>query len=327
MTSVHRTAVYRHPSFQGHETGGHPENPRRMAGIERELARVGLLEDRPLASWEPASRDQLLRVHDERYLDLLERIVEAGGGWIDADTLCGPDSVDVARLGAGAVCDAVGRSLTGDQARAFVLCRPPGHHALAGRAMGFCLIGNIAVGAAHARALGAGRVAILDWDVHHGNGTQEMFYEDGTVLFCSVHRYGGFFPGSGSAAERGRGRGEGFTVNVPLQAGQGDAEFEAAFIERFGPAVERFRPDLILISAGFDAHAADPLGGMRMSEAGFARLTSLVAVWSESLCGDRVVAVLEGGYDPDALGRSVAATLTALDGATRREEGRGRGRV
>ena len=308
------TAVYRDPAFLGHDTGGHPENPRRMAGIERELARTGLLEGRPLPSWGPATREQLARVHDEEYLDLLERVVEAGGGWIDADTFCGPDSLEVARLAAGAVCDAVERSLSGEQPRAFVLCRPPGHHALAGRAMGFCLLGSVAVGAAHARALGAARVAILDWDVHHGNGTQDMFYEDDSVLFCSVHRHGGFFPGTGGQEERGRRRGMGLTANVPLRAGRGDTEFLKAFTARFEPLVRKFLPDLILVSAGFDAHRADPLGGMRMTEAGYAQLATLVGAWSDELCGGRLVAVLEGGYEPDALGRSVAATLSALDG-------------
>ena len=317
MSPSPSTAVYRSPAFQGHETGGHPENPRRMAGIERELERTGLLVGRPLPAWEPATREQLARVHDERYLDLLERIVESGGGWIDADTFCGPDSLAVAKFGAGAVCDSVERSLRGEQPRAFVLCRPPGHHALAARAMGFCLLGNVAVGAAHARSLGAARVAIMDWDVHHGNGTQEMFYEDDTVLFCSVHRFGNFFPGSGSQDERGRRRGAGLTANVPLRAGRGDAEFFRAFTARFEPLVLKFQPDLILVSAGFDAHVADPLGGMRMTEAGFARLATLVGDWSESLCGGRAVAVLEGGYAPDALGRSVAATLSALDGVER----------
>ena len=314
MSNSHSTAVYRDAAFQGHETGDHPENPRRMAGIELALAESGLLVGRPSPVWGPATREQLARVHDERYLDQLERITASGGGWIDGDTLCGPDSLAVARLGAGAVCQAVEAALSGGQPRAFVLCRPPGHHALAVRAMGFCLLGNVAVGAAHARALGAARVAILDWDVHHGNGTQDMFYEDDCVLVASVHRHGGFFPGTGGAGERGRGAGEGFTINVPLPAGQGDAAFEAAFTAVFGPAVERFRPDVILVSAGFDAHVSDPLGGMRMTEAGFARLAVMVAGWSESLCGGRLVAVLEGGYEPDALGRSVVATLAALDG-------------
>jgi len=314
MSNSHQTAVYRDAAFQGHETGEHPENPRRMVGLERALADAGVLVGRPSPVWDPATREQLARVHDERYLDQLERITASGGGWIDGDTLCGPDSLDVARLGAGAVCHAVGASLSGEQPRAFVLCRPPGHHAVAARAMGFCLLGNVAVGAAHARSSGAERVAILDWDVHHGNGTQDMFYEDDRVLVCSVHRHGGFFPGTGAAGERGRGAGEGFTINVPLRAGQGDAAFEAAFTDVFGPAVERFRPDLILVSAGFDAHAADPLGGMGMTDAGFARLATIVAGWSDALCGGRLVAVLEGGYDPDALGRSVVSTLAVLDG-------------
>ena len=308
------TAVYRDPAFQGHDPGDHPENPRRMAGIEAELTRSGMLGGRPLPSWEPATRAQLARVHDGRYLDLLEEATAAGGGWLDQDTYCGPDSLAVASLGAGAVVAAVERSLGGEHPRAFVLCRPPGHHATRMRGMGFCLLANVAVGAAHALALGAERVAILDWDVHHGNGTQDIFYEDDAVLVCSVHRHGDFFPGTGDQDERGRGRGRGFTANVPLRAGRGDAEFERAFTARFQPLVERHRPDLILVSAGFDAHRLDPLGGMRMTEAGFARLATLVRGWADDLCGGRLVAVLEGGYDPGALGRSVVAVLGALDG-------------
>ena len=310
------TAIYRSDAFRGHQTGGHPENPRRMDGIEVELARGGLLDGRPNVNVRPATREELARVHDERYLDALERVVEAGGGWIDPDTYCGPDSLDVARLAAGCVIEAVERALDGTHRRAFVLGRPPGHHALRARAMGFCLLANVAIGAAAALARGLSRVAIVDWDVHHGNGTQDIFYESDRVLVLSMHRYGmGFFPGTGAASETGSGAGEGFTVNVPLGVGDGDIEAINAFESRFHPAIERFAPELILISAGFDAHARDPLGGLRMTERGFAQLAERVRSLAERFCDGRVVAVLEGGYDPPALGRSVAAVLRALDGA------------
>ena len=206
-------------------------------------------------------------------------------------------------------------AFAGSTARSFCAVRPPGHHALHAAAMGFCLIGNVSVGAHYARRRhGAERVLIVDWDVHHGNGTQDIFYECDQVLFCSVHRYGGFYPGTGAASERGGGSGLGFNLNAPLRAGDGDAAFERAFQEILLPAVAAFEPELILVSAGFDAHLNDPLGGMTMSEQGFHRLAELTAEMAERCAGNRLVALLEGGYDPVALGLSVAATLAALDG-------------
>lgn len=309
-----RAAVLRSTSFLGHDTGDHPENPGRIRAIERELRVRDALRDRPDVPFDLISLDEVGRTHSPLYLAALEQVTALGGGWLDADTFCGSDSLAVARLAAGASAAAVDAVLDGTVERAFVLGRPPGHHATAGRGMGFCLLNSIAIAANHALDRGLERVAIVDWDVHHGNGTQDIFYESPNVLYCSSHRYGRFYPGSGAASERGAGMGAGFTLNVPLNAGGGDEIFERVYRETIFPAVERFEPQLLLISAGFDAHLNDPLGGMAMTEQGFHQLATMAVDVAERVCGGRVVAVLEGGYDPIALGRSVVTTLAALDG-------------
>jgi acetoin utilization deacetylase AcuC-like enzyme len=218
-------------------------------------------------------------------------------------------------LAAGAAVAAVDAALDDRVTRSFVVSRPPGHHATPMRGMGFCFLNNVAIAAAHALSRGLERVAIVDWDVHHGNGTQDAFYDTESVLFVSTHQYP-FYPGTGSAGETGRGKGEGYTINIPLSAGRHDDDYLRVFDEQLLPTVDRYRPELILISAGYDAHAHDPLGGMRLTESGFAALTARVTALAERHCDGRVVALLEGGYDPPALARSVAATLRILDGET-----------
>jgi len=313
----HPTALLRSPAFLGHETGGHPENPRRTLAIDAELERAGLLADRPEVPFGPAPVEAVTRVHDSRYVDAIAAAAEQGGGMLDADTVVEPDSVDVALLAAGAALAGVDAVLDGVVSRAFALGRPPGHHATPARGMGFCLFNSVAIAAAHALHRGLERILIVDWDVHHGNGTQDAFYATDRVLFCSVHRHGrGFYPGTGAAAERGVGQGDGYTLNVPLPPGQDDAAYARVFADRILPAARAYRPELVLVSAGFDAHAADPLGGMAVTDAGFAALArSLVALADEEpTCSGRLVAVLEGGYDPAALGRSVAAVVREMDG-------------
>jgi acetoin utilization deacetylase AcuC-like enzyme len=308
------TLLFRHPAFAGHDTDGHLENPGRILAIDAELERRALLAGRPEPVWKPATAEQIARAHDPSLLTALERITSAGGGWIDADTMVLPDSLEAARLAAGAGIAAVDAIRAGKTTTAFVLGRPPGHHATARRSMGFCLLNTIAIAATHARAIGFERVAIIDWDVHHGNGTQDIFFERDDVLFCSMHRFGwGFYPGSGAADEHGRGRGEGFTLNVPLSPGDGDAEMVTALRERIIPRVERFAPDLVLVSAGYDAHRTDPLGGLEVSDAGFREVATVVCDLALRACDGRLVAVLEGGYDPLALGRCVADTIATLD--------------
>jgi acetoin utilization deacetylase AcuC-like enzyme len=316
MTS-HSTAVLIDPAFEGHDTGPHPEQPARMAAIRAELTARDLLSRRPEIAFGPADRDLVERVHDPRYLGFLDEVTTAGGAWLDPDTMCAPDSVDVAYLAAGATVQGVEAVLAADVPRAFALVRPPGHHATADRAMGFCLINSIAVAAQAALDQGLERVAIVDWDVHHGNGTEAIFEACNDVLFCSVHQFGhGFFPGTGDEFDTGVGAGVGYTVNAPLKPGADNRTYDAVFREQFGPKIEAYQPELILVSAGFDAHAADPLGSMVVTEEGFAGMTQRVLDWADRFAGGRVVAVLEGGYDKPALGRSVAAVLETFDSAS-----------
>ena len=308
------TALLRSTRFAGHDTGAqHPEHPRRLAAIDTELARQGLLEGRPEVPFGPATIEQVERIHDPAYVDALRRVAAAGGTWLDADTMVASDSLDIALLAAGAAVAAVDAALDGHAAHAFVLVRPPGHHATPVRGMGFCLFNGVAIATAHALARGLSRVAIIDWDVHHGNGTQDAFFATDRVLYASIHQWPSF-PGTGTEDERGVGAGEGYTVNVPLLPGKSDPLYLRAFDERIAPAIDAYRPELVLISAGFDAHADDPLAGMRLSEAGFAGLAERVVALAAAHAGGRLVAVLEGGYDPPALGRSVASTLRVFDG-------------
>jgi acetoin utilization deacetylase AcuC-like enzyme len=310
---VRPAALFRSPSFQEHDPGPHPENPHRLVAIDRELERLDLIAGRPEIPFEEAGIEQLTRVHDRRYIDLLHDATLTGGGWLDGDTFLGPTSLEVAKLGCGAAIAAVDAALDGVCARSFVLARPPGHHATPVRGMGFCLLNTIAVAAEQAKARGLERVLIVDWDVHHGNGTQDAFYEDGDILFFSTHQ-SPHYPGTGMRNETGTGAGQGRTINVPLPAGQGDDDYLAVFDEVLSPATERFRPELVLVSAGFDAHRRDPLGGMRLTAMGFARLAQRVVDLADRFAQGRVVAVLEGGYDPEGLAGSVSAVLRVLDG-------------
>jgi acetoin utilization deacetylase AcuC-like enzyme len=278
---------------------GHPERVERaevMQLVASQWAAAGGIVVEPRS----ATNDDLRRVHTEAHF----RSIGAARGraaMVDADTFMSPESDEVARLGAGAVLTAVDHVLdSAAGSRAVALVRPPGHHAEAERAMGFCLYNNVAVGAAYARARGLERVAILDYDVHHGNGTQWIFYEDPSVLFVSSHQYP-FYPGTGAAGETGKDTGLGFTVNFPLEAGATDADLDLVYREGAIPVVRQFRPQIILVSAGFDAHERDPLGGLRMTTEGYATLTSRILNAADHLCEGRVVLVTEGGYDTSAL--------------------------
>jgi acetoin utilization deacetylase AcuC-like enzyme len=296
--------------FVDHVTpAGHPERPER-AEVLHAVATAFKEQGGEVVEPRLATDEDLLRVHTPEHV---EAIVATRGKavMIDADTFTSPESDEIARLAAGAVLTGVDRVLDGPAAsRALVLVRPPGHHAEADRAMGFCLYSNIAVGAAYARSRGCARVAIVDYDVHHGNGTQWIFYEDPTVLFLSSHQYP-FYPGTGAASEKGRGEGLGFTLNLPLDVGTADEEIERKYAEQVLPAVRAFKPDLLMISAGFDAHEMDPLGQLRMTTAGFGRLTKTLIDLSEEVCQGRVVLVTEGGYDLNALAECLQAVITS----------------
>jgi acetoin utilization deacetylase AcuC-like enzyme len=278
---------------------GHPERPERAEVLQ---AVAAAFKEQGGEVIEPrlATDEDLLRVHTREHVDAIAA-TRGKATMIDEDTFTSPDSDEIARLGAGAVLAGVDRVLDGPKgSRALALVRPPGHHAEADRAMGFCLYSNIAVGAAYARSRGCARVAIVDYDVHHGNGTQWIFYEDPTVLFVSSHQYP-FYPGTGAASEKGRGNGLGFTLNVPLDAGATDDDVERKYADQVIPAVRQFKPDLLMVSAGFDAHEMDPLGQLRMTTEGFGRLTKMLLDVADDLCEGRVVLVTEGGYDLDAL--------------------------
>ena len=278
---------------------GHPERSERAEVL---TAVANAFKDQGGEVIEPraATDEDLLRVHTEEHVDAIVA-TRGKATMIDEDTFTSPDSDEIARLAAGAVMTGVDRVLDGPKgSRALVLVRPPGHHAEADRAMGFCLYNNIAVGAAYARSRGCARVAIVDYDVHHGNGTQWIFYEDPTVLFVSSHQYP-FYPGSGAPSEKGRGEGLGFTLNVPLDAGARDDEVERKYADQVIPAVRQFKPDLLMVSAGFDAHEMDPLGQLRMTTGGFGRLTKILLGVADDLCEGRLVLVTEGGYDVAAL--------------------------
>jgi acetoin utilization deacetylase AcuC-like enzyme len=259
-----------------------------------------------------ATDEDLLRVHGAAYVEALKK-ARGRTGMLDADTYLSPESDEVARLAAGAVLTAVDYALEAPGQRAVALVRPPGHHAEANRGMGFCLYNNIAVGAAWARARGLARVAIVDYDVHHGNGTQWMFYDDPTVLFVSSHQYP-FYPGTGAAGETGKDAGIGYTVNFPLEAGATDADFDRVYSAAVIPLLEQFRPELVLVSAGFDAHERDPLGQMRMTTDGFGVLSTRLLRAADQWCQGRVVFVSEGGYDTQALAECCDRVLVLCSG-------------
>jgi len=294
--------------FVDHVTpAGHPERPERAETL---LAVAASFKEQGGEVIEPraATDEDLLRVHTQEHIDAIVA-TRGKATMIDEDTFTSPDSDDIARLAAGAVLTGVDRVLDGPSgSRALVLVRPPGHHAEADRAMGFCLYSNIAVGAAYARSRGCARVAIVDYDVHHGNGTQWIFYEDPTVLFVSSHQYP-LYPGTGAAEEKGRGAGVGFTLNLPLVIGTKDEEVERQYEEQVYPALCGFKPDLLMISAGFDAHELDPLGQLRMTTQGFGRLTRQLLTVADELCEGRVVLVTEGGYHLDALRDSLTMVI------------------
>jgi acetoin utilization deacetylase AcuC-like enzyme len=311
-----RTALLLDPRFCEHAgEPGHPESPDRIARLLPLLGdpgRPGLVAVEP----RPATRDEILAVHGTAHL---ERVAATEGfprTLFDADTSAGAQSYRTALLAAGGVIEVLDAVREGRADNGFALVRPPGHHAERDRVMGFCLFNNVAVGAAHLRRNGIARVAILDWDVHHGNGTQHIFEEDGSVFYASLHLYP-FYPGTGDPRECGTGAGAGATLNVPMRMGDGDLEFLAAIDERVIPALRRFRPEFLLVSAGFDAHGRDPLGGANVSTACFAEMTRRVMRTAGELCGDRLVLVLEGGYDLHALDECVRAVWRELG---RREE-------
>jgi len=308
------TAFLYHPGFQKHQTGwAHPEKRQRLTVILEGLKQAGLWDLLLHPAVRAATVADLTTIHDPLYVERIRTACEAGGLFEPDDVTIGsPGTYEAALTAAGAVLTALDAVIGGQAVNAFCAVRPPGHHAERDRAMGFCFFNNIAIGAKYLqRHHGIGRVAIVDWDVHHGNGTQQAFYDDPSVLYFSIHQYP-LYPQSGRACETGSGGGKGFTVNCPLAAGATDTDYRLVFQNDLGPALERFRPEFILVSAGFDAHRDDPLAGMALTEEGFGDLTRLVMEMAAQHCGRRLVSVLEGGYDLNALASSVAAHVGAL---------------
>jgi acetoin utilization deacetylase AcuC-like enzyme len=288
--------------FRRHDPGPHPERPARYDAVSEAVS----ASSAEVAEAPPAPLEALERIHDGDYLRAMERYCAAGGGALDPDTAVNAASYDAAVRGSGAAMAAVDAVLAGEIGSAFTCGRPPGHHAERATPMGFCIVNHVAVAAAHARAAGVERVAVLDWDAHHGNGTQASFWSDPAVLYVSLHQWP-LYPGTGAAAEEGGGDGRGATVNIPLHPGTGEAAYLDAFRSQALPALRRFDPRLLLVSAGFDAHAADPLTDLGLGAGAFATMTRELRG-----IGAGPVMVLEGGYDLIALRDSTLAVLTAL---------------
>ncbi|MCC6912504.1 MAG: histone deacetylase family protein [Rhodospirillaceae bacterium] len=304
------TLFLTHGDCLAHETGAyHPERPDRLRAVlkamEQDAFRGLIREEAPYASLEA-----MARAHPGDFVPrILDAIPDHALRQIDADTVISPGSGEAMRRAAGAVVRAVDAVAKGEAANAFCAVRPPGHHAESTRAMGFCLVNNAVVGAMHARAAhGHRRVAVVDFDVHHGNGTQEMFWDDADAFYASTHQYP-FYPGTGGVRERGA---HGTIVNVPLAAGSGSDIFRSRFADEILPALEAFKPGLLIVSAGFDAHKDDPLGELRLTETDFAWATAKLMDAARKVCGGRVVSVLEGGYNLDALADSVTAHVQTL---------------
>jgi acetoin utilization deacetylase AcuC-like enzyme len=308
------TLLYTDPFFLRHQTGRHPECAARLRSVTERLEATGLLTRCTKGTISPLTEDEVVRVHSSRVVDTVRTAAQGGGGYIEADTVVCPDSFSVGLAAAGACATAVSSVVTGSDRTALCLVRPPGHHATPTRSMGFCLFNNIALAARRALDLhGLSRVLILDWDVHHGNGTQDVFYEDASVTFLSIHRFGGgFYPGTGAASETGSGAGAGHTLNVPLRAGTARTEYRSAFLKGLERAANLAKPELVLVSAGFDAHALDPVGSLGLEVEDFVWMTRAAIDIARTHASGRLVSCLEGGYNLDILAESVQAHLEVL---------------
>lgn len=309
-----RSAVVIDTDYLKHDPGeSHPERPERLK-VLLDLPRE--LDTRSFELLPPraALREEIESCHTSEYIELVQATSKTNRYALDGDTVTSRDSFGVGLLAAGGFLKLLDGISAGEFQNGFALVRPPGHHALRDRAMGFCLFNTVAIGAYHLkRRYGTKRVLIMDWDVHHGNGTQDAFYQDPSVLYISTHQYP-YYPGTGAIGEVGRGEGEGYTVNIPLPAGSGDPEYLRAFSDIVAPIAEKFEPEWILVSAGFDPHRRDPLGGMDVTETGFGAMASMLMKLAERHAGGKIAFLLEGGYDLVALKSSVATVLERMEG-------------
>ncbi|MFC1998216.1 histone deacetylase [Chloroflexota bacterium] len=304
------------PIYLEHDTGGHVENPNRLADTITELKQSKVIDKLINIPARPATEQELLTIHTKPHIQNVENSAKSGRGWLDGDTITSRESYQAALYAAGGLINALDAVMASEVDSAFALVRPPGHHATQSHAMGFCLFNNVAVAAKQAiDKYNLSRVLIVDFDVHHGNGTQNSFYADPSVLYFSTH-LSPYYPGTGSIEQTGSGAGLGYTVNVPMPAWCGDAEYMRVFKEVLAPAARRYRPELIMVSAGYDSHWADHLAFMQVSITGFAQMASCLKDLSDELCGGKLLFALEGGYNIEALAHSIRATFEVLLGKT-----------
>lgn len=304
------TGIIYHPIYLQHETGAHPERKERLTAILDKIGSERLSVE--YITPKQATVDQVAAIHGRRYIDQVKATCEQGGGYLDLDTVLSRDSYDAALMAAGGTIAAVDAVLDGYDS-SFALVRPPGHHAMPNRGMGFCIFNNVAIAARHAQSRGLKKILIVDWDVHHGNGTNAIFYSDKSVMYFSTHQFP-HYPGTGRMTEVGSDGAEGTKINVPLPSAIGDEGFLMVFREILKPAALEFEPEIVLVSAGQDPHKADPLGGMRLSSAGFGALAGVVKDIANVCCHGRLAATLEGGYNLEAQAEAVVAELKAFQG-------------
>jgi acetoin utilization deacetylase AcuC-like enzyme len=309
-----KTGLVYDPRYLGHDMGaGHPESPNRLRAIMQQLEQSGTAARLTMIAPREAEDEWIMPIHTPAYLSMLKTNAPASGRLsLDPDTSMSPGSLTAAYLAAGGALAAVDAIMNKQVEHVFCAVRPPGHHAEAGHAMGFCLFNNVAIATRYVqKKYGLKRVLIVDWDVHHGNGTQHSFEDDPSVLFFSTHQFP-HYPGTGRESERGRGAGEGFTINVPMEAGEGDEEYRSVFQKSLVPEADNFKPEFVIVSAGFDAHKDDPLASMGLTEEGYADLTGIVAGIAKHHAGGRILSSLEGGYHLTSLAASVDRHIQAL---------------
>lgn len=307
--------IFFDPIFEEHRTGfGHPERPERLPASQSALGESGLLDVVEVRSPTDATLRDIGLIHSTRYIEQVQRVSERGGGQLDMDTTLSEASFRAALRAAGALVNSVDGCLDGEFSRSFCMVRPPGHHALPSRGMGFCVFNNVAIAARYAISRrGLDRIMIVDWDAHHGNGTQEVFYKDPSVMYVSLHQYP-HYPGTGAVDETGQGKGEGYTMNFPFPAGTGEEHYLEAFEKVIIPAGRRFAPDMVMVSAGYDSHAGDLLCSMRLNDVSYRKITELLLGLAGECCNGRLIVTLEGGYNLEAMARSVVQTTGALAG-------------